>query len=145
LAGAIEELVRHFDEINPQCQFVFRVESSLPALPDQLAIVAYRIVQEALTNVIKHAQASRCEVRIAVPPDHPCVQLVIEDNGKGFAPTAGGAGIGIVGMRERAHAIGGPMNIDSAPGRGTTVTVVMPGCPCQGDAASGPVRPRRQS
>jgi two-component system sensor histidine kinase UhpB len=127
LPGAIEEMVRHFDEIHPQCRFVFTAAPDLPALSDQPAIAAYRVVQEALSNVVKHAEASRCEVRMERLEGDGGIRLTIGDNGKGFATAdAAPVGIGIIGMRERIFAIGGSMDIDSAPGRGTTVSIVLP-------------------
>lgn len=90
-------------------------------------ITIYRIVQECLNNVVKHAQATEAEVIVRCLEHH--VELVIRDNGRGFAvngPRAATAdrrgGFGLKGLAQRIHMLGGTHTIDSAPGRGTTVT-----------------------
>ena len=89
----------------------------------------YRIVQEALTNMIKHAQATQAVVHLVRHPD--ALVCSIADNGCGFDARARSAhthnqGLGLIGMRERAASLGGTLSIDSSPGRGTTLKVVVP-------------------
>jgi PAS domain S-box-containing protein len=92
--------------------------------PDAESAV-YRIVQEALTNVARHARASR--VSVAVGQSDGQVAVAVEDDGAGFDP-AGGAGgrLGLAGMRERAALAGGALEVESAPGSGTTVLARIP-------------------
>lgn len=92
-------------------------------VPPDLAGVAYRCVQEALTNVTRHAQAASVRVRVALTDGE--LRAVVEDDGVGFggAPTEG---LGLVGMRERAAAVGGRVEVASAPGRGTRVSLAIP-------------------
>lgn len=83
-------------------------------------VVCYRIVQEALTNVIKHAHASRVEVLLESRDGS--VRLLVEDDGVGFnADQVADRGIGLAGMRERANLIGAALEVESAPGKGTSV------------------------
>jgi signal transduction histidine kinase len=94
--------------------------------PDELRINFYRIVQESLGNIMKHAQAT--EVKVTVKRSPESVTLTIEDNGRGFGVEARGSqpsrsGFGLTGMSERARLLGGEFKVRSAPGRGTTVTV----------------------
>jgi signal transduction histidine kinase len=89
--------------------------------------VLYRIVQEALTNVGKHAQASAVTVVVRREPRRVCCS--IRDDGIGFDPgtarsTSGG--IGLIGIRERLVPLGGALSIDAAPGRGTELRVTIP-------------------
>jgi signal transduction histidine kinase len=90
----------------------------------------YRIVQEALNNIYKHARATRADVIFEAHEDH--IALIIEDNGRGFdtsdvAVQGGGErGMGLTGMRERAALIGGTLEIESLPGDGTTIIVRAP-------------------
>jgi signal transduction histidine kinase len=90
-------------------------------------ITIYRIVQESLNNVVKHSGASEAHVGVHSHEHH--VEMTIWDNGRGFAPSAsntgavGRGGFGLMGLAERVHMLGGTHTIDSAPGRGTTVTV----------------------
>lgn len=87
----------------------------------------YRAAQEALNNVAKHAHATR--VRVALAREAGDVVLSIEDNGQGFAPKkakAGSGGLGLVGMGERLSVVGGSLDIESQPGKGTIVRVRAP-------------------
>jgi signal transduction histidine kinase len=98
----------------------------LPRLPEATEVALYRIAQEALTNTGKHAGAK--SVSVLVHRNHLTVRLVIEDDGKGFdvAEALSEVKLGLVGMRERAHLVGGSMTVESSPGRGTTVGVNVP-------------------
>lgn len=96
--------------------------------PD-LALVLYRIVQEGLTNILRHAQANR--VLINLVQDGNLLHLSIEDDGKGFDPAQihpeeGKRHLGLISMHERAELIGGMMEMYSAPGEGTTIKVQVP-------------------
>jgi signal transduction histidine kinase len=98
-------------------------------LPGHVETAMYRIVQEALTNVIKHAQATQAVVHLVRHPD--ALVCSISDNGRGFDAKARSAhphsqGLGLIGMRERAASLGGMFSIDSTPGRGTTLKIVVP-------------------
>ncbi len=94
-------------------------------LPVRVEAGLYRIAQEALTNVAQHADASQVDVRLVTTPDQ--VQLTIEDDGRGF-DTAGVPEdrYGLVGLNERAKLLGGRLTLESAPGAGTRVEVIVP-------------------
>jgi signal transduction histidine kinase len=92
-------------------------------LERQTESTIYRIVQEALTNVAKHAAATRVEVRLAFAYDR--LELVISDDGGGFDPETTG-GFGLVGMRERIALVHGTFEIDSRPGSGATLRATLP-------------------
>jgi two-component system sensor histidine kinase UhpB len=98
-------------------------------LASDVELAAYRIVQEATTNVARHADARTCRVTLRREADR--LRVTIEDDGKGFDPampdTSGGRrGLGLLGMRERAAQLKGFVRIESAPGRGTRVEVDLP-------------------
>jgi signal transduction histidine kinase len=84
----------------------------------------YRIVQEALTNIVKHAQASA--VSIVLGRKGGMVTALIEDDGRGFSPDGGGEGLGLLGMRERLALLGGKLKVESGPGAGTTIVGEVP-------------------
>jgi signal transduction histidine kinase len=111
-------------------------------LPGPVEMALYRIAQEALTNVARHASARRVEVTLV--RRGASVRLVVSDDGRGFAALARGNGthsarsLGLVGIRERAVALGGCAEITATAGHGTTVTVTLP-LPARGSAA-----PRRR-
>jgi PAS domain S-box-containing protein len=93
-------------------------------LPAPVETALYRVVQEALANVLKHAGAGRVNVALVLAPGH--VSAVVEDDGVGFDPDAapdpaGGHRLGLLGMRERVALVGGSLSVESAPGRGTTI------------------------
>jgi signal transduction histidine kinase len=85
----------------------------------------YRLAQEALNNVLKHAHAGRTSVRLAVTNDH--ATLEVADDGVGFEPALQGThGFGLRGMRERVERLAGTLRIESSPGAGTCIHVVVP-------------------
>lgn len=125
LAGAVEETVRTFGEVDRGCSFEL-ISEPLPNLSESVSIAAYRMLQEALSNVVKHAAATRCRVTLRTS-DGDRITLIVEDDGRGFASTpSASTGLGLVGMRERAAALGGAFEIQSAPGKGTRLTITLP-------------------
>jgi len=103
---------------------------ALPAcefdLEENIALPLFRIVQEALTNVIRHAQATHVEVNLDFSNNH--LELEIRDDGGGFPPdsTSGVQALGLLGIRERAGGIGGTVEFSNPPGRGASVKVKVP-------------------
>ncbi|MCA1567727.1 MAG: PAS domain S-box protein [Acidobacteria bacterium] len=99
-------------------------------LPPQIETTVYRIAQEALTNILRHAEARHVSVILEQRQDH--LLAIVEDDGKGFDVEALGRvpvaerRLGVLGMRERAALVGGALDIESAPGQGTTLYVRMP-------------------
>jgi signal transduction histidine kinase len=99
-------------------------------LPPELEIACFRLVQETLTNVIRHAGARVVRVKLEVTPEQ--VRIEVRDDGCGFEPEAAMSGVagrrrlGLAGMRERMDLLGGELEIESAPGKGTTVTATLP-------------------
>lgn len=96
-------------------------------LPMEVETALYRIVQEALTNVARHAQAATASV--IVERQHSLVRAIIEDDGRGFNPQTAGLAeqrLGVYGIRERAELLGGRLTIESAPGRGASLFVEIP-------------------
>ncbi len=93
-------------------------------LPPETESTVYRLVQEALNNISKHAEASRAEA--VVERGDGVVKVVVSDDGRGFDPSAAQGGFGLMGMRERVELAGGRLQIDAEPGRGTTVLATIP-------------------
>jgi len=93
-------------------------------LPEQAALNLYRIVQESLTNIIRHAAATEGTISFHFYPNRLIV--TIHDNGCGFDTHAHHSGLGLVGMSQRAQAMDGSLQVDSAPGNGTTITISVP-------------------
>jgi two-component system CheB/CheR fusion protein len=99
-------------------------------LPAQIEITLYRLVQECLTNILKHAQAT--DVSLIIERRADAVRLIVEDNGVGFDVAAAQQNahaarrLGLIGMQERVAQLDGTMSIESEPGRGTTIIVRIP-------------------
>lgn len=126
LVPAVEFLAGNF---GPRAGLHITVESTLTGrLPPKFAITLYRVIQEALTNVRRHARATR--VRIQIGKRGRWLRCLIADNGVGFTPanaTASGLpGLGLLGIRERLNSVGGKLRIQSVEGRGTKLEITAP-------------------
>jgi PAS domain S-box-containing protein len=125
LAASIEAHAQEFQErTGIQCD-VSGVNPE-PALTRAQATALFRIFQETMTNVARHAQATQINIRLSAADGVICLQ--VHDNGRGLQPEAlaESHSLGVVGMRERAELLDGTLEISSAPGAGTTVTVSIP-------------------
>ena len=120
-------MIRSYDELHPDCSFSLEVAGDFPDLRGELAITCYRLVQEALSNVVKHAGATRAAVRLARHESLPLLLIDVADDGRGFDPAMPMHDrLGLVGMRERVSAAGGSISIESAPDEGTTLSIRLP-------------------
>nr|WP_288358742.1 sensor histidine kinase [uncultured Pseudomonas sp.] len=128
IASAIEWQARRF-EARTQIPCLVEVPEHVPPLSDAKATGLFRILQESLTNVMRHAQAHTVTVRLELQGDSLC--LSISDDGRGFDPAIVRAdSFGLVGMRERVLMLGGQLNLDSRPGEGTLLRVRVPLSEC---------------
>lgn len=126
LRGAIEEMCEQYERIHPNCRFAFTADIDMGRINANTAITAYRIVQEALSNVIKHSSATACSVDLRTCQNGRTVNMEIRDNGAGFNPVATGDGVGLIAMRERVFSAGGTIELRSAPACGTSILVSLP-------------------
>lgn len=96
------------------------------SLPDDIAIMLYRVIQEALTNIERHAQAT--QLRLDIQQNVADIHLDLADNGQGFnfEPSSGGQGIGVKNMRERVELLGGQFKLSTRPGHGTHIQATLP-------------------
>jgi signal transduction histidine kinase len=124
LVPALESLVEDFIE-RTGLHVDFKADDDLE-LEDARKSAVYRIVQESLTNVARHAKATSVDVRIA--RDDNTIAIDVRDNGMGFDPNAQRSRLsrGLLGMRERAYLLGGTLDMTSAPDKGTTLSVRIP-------------------
>jgi signal transduction histidine kinase len=101
------------------------IQGKIDELPETVRVCLYRTIQEALTNCVKHAQASR--VSVTVKAQDALVSATVRDNGKGFDANGRPAqGLGLIGMQERVRALQGQLTLSSQPGQGTVVSVALP-------------------
>jgi two-component system, NarL family, sensor kinase len=125
LLGAISAVAdgyNHPHKSDGRLQVEVRAPNSIPALPAAVEVAAYRIVQEALNNAARHAGASCCNVELWLT-DH--LNVKIRDNGRGL-PSQPTAGVGLSSMRERAHELGGHLDVHSTEGSGTEIHARIP-------------------
>jgi signal transduction histidine kinase len=122
LVPALERLTSAFAE---HTGIAAHLESRLPEtrLPSEIETVLYRVVQEALTNVVKHAHAENVSVLLHARQGR--VAIVIEDDGRGFTEGDETTGIGLLGMRERVALVGGTVAVESSAGTGAGTTIVV--------------------
>lgn len=124
LREALEDMAQHYGtEWNLDIDF--NATGGDRPLPIRIEAGLYRMAQEALTNVVRHAHASHVCIHFTCASDH--VQLIIEDNGQGFDTEALAKGrFGLVGLNERARLLGGALEVCSNPGEGTSLTISVP-------------------
>ncbi len=121
LLSALREQAAHYQ--HQGLEVAFDAPQSLPPLPAAVEVATYRIAQEALTNVARHAQALHCFLRLAI--DAEAVQLTISDDGQGI-PAGHRIGVGLHTMHERASELGGSCTITPGPSGGTAIQVRLP-------------------
>jgi len=128
VATAVRQFVREWSETHGIAADFHAAGFTEARLPPTSETHLYRVTQEALNNIYKHAEATR--VSVILENRGRDVVLIVEDDGRGFDPdgSRGGAvaGLGLVSMRERAQIIGGSLDVESEPGKGTTIFLRIP-------------------
>ena len=122
LNATLADLVSEWQRRQPTLKITFHYDEQLDKLDNEVAISVYRVVQECLTNVVRHADASHVTVTVSHKGEH--VVVTVSDNGVGGQ--VGAEGFGILGMRERVENLGGQFKFQSQYGSGTTVHAQMP-------------------
>jgi two-component system sensor histidine kinase UhpB len=128
LQPALMDLISTWRQRNQLAGCVVKISSDLDLLDETTSITAYRIVQEALTNVARHAKARRLEIEVVKTSNSKgehLLKIVINDDGVGFHPEHAD-GFGLSGMQERVEGIGGHFSLVTAPGIGVKITVELP-------------------
>ncbi|MFA7228181.1 MAG: sensor histidine kinase, partial [Melioribacteraceae bacterium] len=125
LIPAIQEYCREVERISGiECKFESEFESI--NIDDEKNVALFRIIQEALTNVMRHAEATSVDIKITGEQNN--LNFIISDNGRGIPPAQESLNrsMGILGMKERAIFLGGKLYIDSGEGKGTTIFLSIP-------------------
>lgn len=126
LRGAIEEMINTYNASHPCCHFEFKENGDCSQLDGGLSITIFRLIQEGLSNVVKHANATQAYVTLKVDDPGKTVRLTVLDNGVGCDVEHEGEGIGLIGMKERIYPYDGTFQFDSEPGQGTKITICLP-------------------
>jgi signal transduction histidine kinase len=124
--GLIPALEWLLDEIQKRSNIHFNVQfpNEVPGIKTEQAVVVYRVFQEILTNIVRHAKAS--SVLVSLVKKNNQLQLVVADDGIGFEYKAPPRSLGLLGMTERAKIHGGTLHIETSPGKGTQVMLKLP-------------------
>lgn len=133
LKAAVAGLVKDVDS-RAELRATLRTDGELGGLPPDVQLVAYRVTQEALNNSSRHSGAGSVEVLMRRQAG--LLELIVRDDGRGFAFEETGRGLGLGGMRERALLVGGELRIESRPDLGTRVTLTIPLSPAHREPPS---------
>ena len=125
LAASLIELAGEWRQRHSQHDLQLTIDGDLAELPDTINLTVYRAVQEALTNIVRHA-GDEVRVNVDVLQTHEKIQLTVSDNGRGCDLSSASSGYGLLAMRERVESLAGKFTVSSAPGAGLTVTLSMP-------------------
>jgi signal transduction histidine kinase len=132
---------RHGVQVDTDFDFAFEHGRAATRLTDEVESTVYRLVQEAITNAVKHAHGDTISVRVV--EQDSSVLVTVRDDGTGFDPEASTSGFGLIGMRERVDLVEGRILIESEPGRGTVVQAELPALHrAADDSVSDPHSPR---
>jgi two-component system sensor histidine kinase UhpB len=127
LRAAIEDLLSHWTTKNPDLKFDFHCPVEVDALNQNITIHIFRVIQECLTNVIRHAEAKECVINLGiVHNDGGKISLTVYDNGKGCPVNQLSKGFGVLGMKERIHSLGGNLSIQSGINQGVGINALIP-------------------
>ncbi len=130
LADALHDLRKQWCMHHSHIYLELKLEGELKKLGEDINITIYRITQEALSNIYKHAQANHISVylsrKVELTDKSDYLLLSIKDNGKGYSSDQISKGLGLLGMRERAITLGGEFTVHSVPNYGTEINVILP-------------------
>lgn len=121
---AVRQLIDNANKVTETGKFEFVCNGNFSQVDEYTSIQLYRIASEGIANILKHANATASTISIAATPQS--LTLQIRDNGVGFNNQLGAEGIGLISIRERVDSLKGTLKINSAPGRGTRLTVCIP-------------------
>jgi glucose-6-phosphate-specific signal transduction histidine kinase len=126
LREAVEDLVSIWRSRHPEIECELRLEGAIDGMGEAINITAYRLIQECLTNVLRHAEATSIEIAVRRQGEH--LRISVADNGKGLGERnqSDSERFGLMGMRERVQALRGDFELQSQPGSGLTVIATIP-------------------
>jgi len=124
LVEALKDEVAGWQERNTDTEYTLGFSGDLDGLGERINITIYRIVQECLTNITRHADARHAAIQLAASAGH--LVLEINDDGRGMDASMPGVGLGLIGMRERVEGLGGTFELVSEPGSGAAFTITIP-------------------
>ncbi|MGZ8097242.1 MAG: ATP-binding protein [Methylosarcina sp.] len=127
LKATLEDMVDHWSERNPGLKLTLRCADAIDELDHKISIQIFRVIQECLTNVVRHAEARQVDISLSVCSNpHKTLQLKVTDDGKGCDMNHFSSGFGLRGMQERIKTLGGALTCQSQPNQGMTISARVP-------------------
>jgi two-component system, NarL family, sensor histidine kinase UhpB len=129
LKAAVEDLVLHYSARHPELTLDLTCDDQVDDLEQAITIQLYRVVQECLTNIVRHAQADKVTIDLAIeqnPERYKQIRLQIRDDGRGCSAIKIKSGFGVLSMRERITSLGGELDIQTQPGKGMQIIATIP-------------------
>ncbi|MDP2903254.1 MAG: LapD/MoxY N-terminal periplasmic domain-containing protein [Methylovulum sp.] len=125
LKATLEDLLNHWASRNPELVLALHCPDGVDSLEQKITIQVFRVVQECVTNIVRHAQATQAMINLEVVSGK-LLQLQVSDNGRGCGRDDLKAGFGLLGMRERINSLGGTLAIQTGPGQGLSINASIP-------------------
>ncbi len=126
LKATLEDLLHHWEIKNTNITFNLQCDEAVDNIEQAKVIQIFRVIQESLTNIIRHAQASHANVSLDCQTTPDMLHLIINDNGQGCNIDQVGSGFGLLGMQERINLLGGEFKLQSQPNKGMQITAIIP-------------------
>ena len=122
----MDQLIDDYNETDQSCYFDFSPQGDFSSIESTISIAVYRFLQEAISNVIKHAQSDLALITLSLHSAPHELTIRVQDHGKGFDITKKTSSLGLISMRERMSSLGGNFSIESEQGKGTTIFARIP-------------------
>ncbi|MEQ1638256.1 MAG: histidine kinase [Methylococcales bacterium] len=126
LKASVEDLLNHWASRNPQLKLVLNCPDTIDQLESTITIQVFRMIQEGLTNAVRHAQAQQVSINLEIEEPTKMLHLEIIDDGQGSTHDTLKAGFGLLSMRERINSLGGELTIQTAPQQGMRLSASIP-------------------
>jgi two-component system sensor histidine kinase UhpB len=126
LKATMEDLLNHWSLRSPELKLSIDCSDEVDSLEQKITIQIFRVVQECLTNIVRHAQASQATISLNIEHQPKMLWLQVTDNGQGCAIDRIKSGFGLLGMRERINSLGGEFTIKTQPQQGMSITATIP-------------------
>ena len=126
LKATLEDLINHWEARAHATLFNLQVDDAVDKLDKTIIIQVFRVIQESLTNIIRHAKATQVIIRLSINPESNTLDIFVNDNGQGCDLSSVSTGFGLQGMAERVKLLGGSFKLRSQPGKGMEIKAQVP-------------------
>ena len=129
LKATLEDLINQWSNRNPELKLLLNCADDVDGLEPKITIQVFRVVQECITNIVRHAQAEEAIICLEIMPRETTIKqlrLQVTDNGKGYMPEKIKMGFGLLGMRERIKSLGGEFRLETRPQQGMNIIATIP-------------------